>query len=548
MNVLVRQPPPWVFATPVEAIPGIVGDGSTDCAAGFRTLAASGKVYALTPGKQYNIGSMIDGWVSGSGVIGDGTATIYMPSASFTNADTANSYTATSVGFYIHGLLTGLYTPIQNITLRGFKLESQVADSRKVGGIAARNVKNLIVEDIEIFGFPVGVGIRVSSIIGKSRICRNYIHDFTTNAAWDGASPQPQITGIEVDNDRINSVYSSGLTISENNIKDLTFGATTIAAYNYQTDGINVMGPSGTGPITICDNIIDTVGEGIDCFADFIALANNQIRNAYLSGMKFTHGASNCSVLGGSIINSGWYGISFQEGNTKDVKNNTVDAVHISGIDPAGTQSGATNTACVHFDGNAGGNAVKDNVVKNSVLDPGANGEYTVFTATNEGPNRVHGRLVKGVTAYHGGGGDVVMVDSVYPTRVRANVGTGPGVIDGTEQDVQYDAETVDVRSEYDPTTWTWTCQLPGLYRVEATLRFVTLTSTTEFIIFRNGSAVRRVTDASAGAVTLRVAETLLCAEGDTVKIRVDHSDATSRLYTISAQSSVLTVVPVFSL
>lgn len=133
---------------------------------------------------------------------GMGRTTLYMPASSFTNT-TIGTHNTTSLGIEASGLRVSPYTQAESITLRDFTLECEVSDGRVLYGIRCDNVDNPVIDGVEVLGLPVGNLIELNSVFGGAvRNC--YLHNSTT--ALTTYASQPQLTGIEVDNNKINSV------------------------------------------------------------------------------------------------------------------------------------------------------------------------------------------------------------------------------------------------------------------------------------------------------------------------------------------------------
>lgn len=354
---------------------------------------------------------------SNCGIIGDRSSVIYAPSSVFTNTTTSGRYSTTGVIIDASGLTSGAYTPTENVILSGFTIQSQVVDGRKITAIAARNTVQPLIEGVEIYGLPDGCGIRAASVVG-GRIQNNYVHDCTTNVDYGGDGMQ--ITGIEVDNDIINGVYSSQLVITGNIIEDLTVGATALAAHGYQTDGINVVNHQTTN-LVIANNNIRNVGEGIDHFGSNCALTGNVIKDAYIFGIKLIHGASHNAISGGSIDNPGLGGVGIYGSTTSgvgDTAYNTVTGVTISNLN-ADQVWNASSNACVLFADNGGttGKPV-GNLVTGCVLDEGTYGVYgwldssTGTTNYGEGNRIVAGAANSRRVLVSGGGGSCRLAGS----------------------------------------------------------------------------------------------------------------------------------------
>lgn len=327
----------------------------------------------LTPGTRYTLTAQIT-IPARCGLMSDGTAEIYCPASVFTNTSLATRYTSTSAAIDMSGLTSSPYTISTAPFIVGVRITSEVSDGRAVDAIVARNVKEVRIEKCEISGFPVGCGVRAASLVGGS-ICDNWIHDFTSATAWGS---QPQITGIELDNDRINSVGSAGVRICRNSIKDLTVTGSLLSTYGYQTDGINLAHQT-TNNCIVSDNFIDNVGEGIDVFGKCNTINGNTIRNAYIYGLKFIHGASFNSAAGGTIENAGLGGVVFAGSAVSGVGDTTRNAV--SGItirelnyNSAWTANSSAGISFVDNTGTAG--KPVSNVVTGCTVSEGTLGKY----------------------------------------------------------------------------------------------------------------------------------------------------------------------------
>jgi hypothetical protein len=197
-------PPPlpaaWLNRISFTILCSGAGDGTTDDTAAIvadlaRCSAAGGGVVRLEGGKTYRVTSKIT-IPSSCGLVSDGTGRLFAPAATFDNKDPGNRYGSNAAVLDFSGQITGSLVPSDGIILHNFIIESEVADGRLVDAIVGINAQVPSITNIEIFGFPVAVGIRASCIQG-GRISRNYIHDFHDNADWSKAAGySPQITGI----------------------------------------------------------------------------------------------------------------------------------------------------------------------------------------------------------------------------------------------------------------------------------------------------------------------------------------------------------------
>lgn len=383
---------------------GAVGNGIADDTAALEAAAASGVTVRGKRGATYKVTSRVNGFVSGTQFLCNG-AKIYAPAASFSNTTLGNRYTETSAVIGIDGQISSPYTPISDITFDGCVIESQVSDGRMVEGITVRNARNVVISNNEIYGFPVGSGIRVGTTTGKSKIIGNYIHDFTSNVSWPSV---PQITGITVDDDRY-PVGSDGLEIAHNRIKNITKGPVSIAEWLYQTDGININGAGVSKGFDIHDNFIDTVGEGIDHFGIDSAIHGNIIVNAFDFGLKCLHACSRNVFSNNVITNFGKAGITVAGSPTGDADGNVYIGNYMTNGDYLGYWAGlgySTQGISLEGDGFTGkvkntimiGNRVETgaakyafqdttsgggNVAINNSFEPGATGLYSIKTSGN---------------------------------------------------------------------------------------------------------------------------------------------------------------------
>lgn len=353
-----------------------------------KLVSLHGCFYKITQSVACPLNAAGASWV---GIVGPGG--LYGPAANFTHNTISGPgrYGSDAVFVNCSGVLSGGFAPNHNVVLRDFILQSEVSQGRKIFAVAILNAQNVVIENLEAFGFPVGVGIAVASVL-DSLIIDNHIHDFTDNSVW---SELPQITGIEVDNDLVNSTPSRRLVISRNRIHDITVGATLLAAWNYQTDGINLANTSGT-PTTgliVADNSIYNVGEGIDNYASYGVISGNRIDKTYLFGLKLIHGATGNTVVGNTIHNAGLAGISIAGTTVGPIGGNTVSANTISGIDPDNINSAST-TGCIEVVDNAGTNYPSNNKITDNLCNPGPHGKWAFFDTSHGTGNDVSFQIV----------------------------------------------------------------------------------------------------------------------------------------------------------
>lgn len=428
---------------------GAVGDGVTDDTAAIQAAlnsAATLKQPVNLLGGRFKVSSRLNVG-SYSGIVGNGNAVLFATAAGFSNTSNSNHYAATSAVVDMSGQLSSPFTSSKNVIASGFCIEFESGDGRSVDGITCRNADSPRITNVEIKNGCVGAGIRASSIVGAGLIANNYIHDFYTNAVW---ATHPQTTGIEMDGDRINSVASSGVRITDNVIKNIALGATTMATWGLQTDGINLQEGSR---YLVSGNAITECNEAIDFFCSDSDIDGNFIENAKGIGIKIIHGAQRNKVRNNSVINAGWSGIilAASDNRGQSVDSNIIENNSIVGVDylsywgPLGY-----NTACIStwtsLDPVVTYQPTK-NIIRNNFCNPKSTGKYGLFRGSQGSNNVFEGNVVvtgasvadtgtlgfeTGITGFVGaataatGSGSLVLATS--PTLVTPALGTPSSV------------------------------------------------------------------------------------------------------------------------
>lgn len=379
---------------------GALGDGATDDLAAFQAAlaaasAVNGGEVTLTTGAFYRLSATLS-IPACCGIVGPRSATLLAPVADFNNA-TLNRYGSNAAVLDLSGVKSSGGGRNVSPFLHGFTIYSPPADGRLVDAIVAHNVLDLHISDIEIQGFPVGCDIRAGSLMGG--VIRNcYFHNRSDDSAWSGASGPPQLTAIEIDNDRYNG-GSLGTLIQGNFIKDITVGSTFNAAWGYQTDGINVASNQASD-LVISDNVIVSTGEGIDFWGVKSALTGNVIRSSYNFGIKLIHGASRNAITGGVVDRAGFAGITVAGTNAPGLtaaRGNTITGVSIADINFNSAWS-SYSTACIKIDTGSAFN-VDNTTVTGCTLDEGANGKYGWIDSSPSGA----GNYGEGLKIFAGG-------------------------------------------------------------------------------------------------------------------------------------------------
>ena len=314
---------------------------------------------------------------SGGAIIGDvGTAKpiIFMPANAFDNTvDVVDKtrYGARAVGIDFSGELLGALRPSTGVTIENLRLVSESKTGRRLRGIVGRNVVGCVLRNVELSDFPMAIGVALASARG-CRLSDIYIHDFYDDTAWRLLA---QSTGIEIDNDEVQGVPSSGNIIEGFRIERIRVGGALLAKWGYQTDGINLFfGAHGT---QISNGTISDVGEGIDTFGSDGMTSNVTIGRAYIFGLKFIHGAAHNRANNIVIHDAGLAAVNFSGSDqaSQDTFDNSITDLTVSNIDARGTWR-ANSTAGILISGkNARRNPV-DNRVTHARIDLGPNGKY----------------------------------------------------------------------------------------------------------------------------------------------------------------------------
>src|SRR6476661_453676 len=341
----------FLMAAPSSAAGLVVDAGApngSDDTATLQAILDAGDFVSLRPGQTYRLSERLNITQSNSGILTTGTPAVLYLKNTFNNVEPLQMWDAArvdSIAIRAEGSLGSL---LKNIRLENFKIDKQYLDGTYVSAVWFRGVKNSKIVNLDITGFALGPIVALDSVDNVNiRGC--YIHDSWATYV-NSYARFPQLSGIVVDVNKLSSsgqaVGSTSVTIARNTISRLRFGSNL---YNlqrgqfqgmsgtnpvgYQTDGITVV-PGGSGSV-IVGNVIENVGEGIDCMARNAVIRTNKVRDIFDWGVKFVHGAKNALVedndIGasgtGSIVVSGTSEPSYGDTTGQLIRNNRITQV-----------------------------------------------------------------------------------------------------------------------------------------------------------------------------------------------------------------------------
>lgn len=285
--------------------------------ASFQQALNTGKVVRLVDGVTYPVASQLV-VPTGGGIIGKGI----IAASSVNFSATSKMIDSTDTIIKCEG--------VDNITLRDFKLSLTTTQNSWLYPISIRDVNKFDIHNVEATGINGGSLIKVDSSF-DGNIQNTDLHDCTLDRTSTG-----QLTGVEVDGDKIASVGSERIKINHNTIRNLLVTPAFLLAYGFQTDGINVK--TGAMSCSASHNIIDTVGEGIDWFGEDGSIIGNILKTCYIFGLKFVHGASRNIASLNQITDPGLAGICVQGSSTafQDTDSNAITNNLVSGVNSAG--------------------------------------------------------------------------------------------------------------------------------------------------------------------------------------------------------------------
>lgn len=511
---------------------GAKGDNANNDTTPIQAIMNLGRVAGGSPGLTYRVTTALTCPVSGAGL---SSITLYAPAASFNNTLLANKYNANAAVVLCQGQILTPFATIDRITLTDVRIQSEVSDGRLVDAVVLRNVSNPVVNGLEVYGFPVGVGLRFASLTGRIQFTDIHCHDWTTNVNWIAQLPQfPQITCIEGDNDVINGVFTIAPYIQNVRVKDLTLGAIALAASGYQTDGIN-LAKSGIKFARVGDVYIENVGEGVDNFSVSGVFDKIVIKNVHYYGIKNIHGASFNVWNGVAVEQAGIACAGFFGGAVADVNGNIVDGFSCNTVNQNTIAAPGSTDSCILFTDNSGPFVPKNNTVTDTSCTPGANGDYDFVDISTGTGNSVVGRAL---TAGRTGTAFVLhpennnRIRSAVPTQLISGLTNAQTIVAGATAQVLFNLVTTDSLSEWSSGSHKWVAKFPGTYHVTGSVRFPSIDTgkTMSAFIYKNSSlALGFSQDYAEGEAHLHVMGDITVVAGDDLEVFVINGDVVDR-------------------
>jgi len=356
--------------------------GTTDMSSAFSEAAnwseTTGEVVYGITGATYLLNTVVN---IGSGAkfdLSNSTVKLGM----FTSDITDSREAVGAIGFNMSGQVVSPFTANSNQMLRVGKITSGLSDGQFVDAVLARNCSNV---DIRL-GDVTGVGImkvaRADTLSGSSYV-EVYAHDLGYSTSYAGLNaPNSQITGIDIDDSRVNGVDSEPIEAHARceNLQITGAALTNLGGIN-QTDAMTVangVGHFGTVSSKNC-------GEALDVQADHCVF--NVTDEGSNASLKLIHGASfnNITVSSKQPITSGVIiaGGTLGRGN---VEHNKV-FLTVDDVDPSNVST--STVGMVKFEDQATGEIAQFNEVFVSGK-AGTNTDYGAVFKNSSANNVVH--------------------------------------------------------------------------------------------------------------------------------------------------------------
>lgn len=509
----------------VEAF-GAVDGGVIDNSGAFSRILDLGIIGVLENDSTYAISSRVSWNLDSSGFISKGKSKVLMLTAGF-NATTYAGLASNSVGFSANN--------IDNPVFKGIHIEFEThgTNIRTAIGLALRDCSNLDV-DVEASGFsePEFGIITVDSCIGGR--CYTNVHDCSSN---DNTLGSLQITGLEIDENRVSGVYSKDIDFGNPVYKDLTFGAAAITAFGYQTDGVTLSGGSDGGGGADTENsgctfgviTVENVYEGVDIQSSNHIITGIKARDVSLSPLKIVHAAQDNNIGFVNADNTGGPVVVFSGTTTANIapENNIIGQVVGAKVGSM-TVTGSTKYG-VSFAGPSATHKPNNNKVLSVTIEDSPSMLHTVLDEAGL-KNKVLDVSGEGTTSVcNVDSGQLALehVDIRKSPKSLVNAYRSSNVLYTDSSDIVWDTARENLYTELNTSTGIFTSVAPMRGRISATVRTASL-GAGEYMgldIVQDGTVIatsRHNNDSGGGreAIVTISSNFSLDNRGETLKIR----------------------------
>lgn len=275
------------------------GDGiADDTAALQRALNEARKVWLGTR-RVYRLTRRLT-LLSNAELVSDGTATLLIAAGpgGFNNLVARRSDNA------IYGERgAALRAEGNDIAISDLFIVKEFEDDRYVIGVDVRASSRVRIQRVRMRGFSLAPGIITIRSSDQVEVSSTLVHDACTasNEVPEDVATF-QITGISIDDSRVNKRGSTSVVLQNNVIANLRMIPRTYRGT--QTDGIN-FAAIGTGAGSIVQhNDVSNVDEAVDIYGSGIEVAGNRLQ-AIGTVVKLIHGARSVEIRDNQITASG---------------------------------------------------------------------------------------------------------------------------------------------------------------------------------------------------------------------------------------------------